>query len=130
MLPLLLLFAHTTIATPFLDNIRALDLPDLFGRSSCPNPCGWAGQLCCSSSQYCYTDSNNQAQCGDKATTAAAGGGYWTVWTSTYVQTDLLTMTSVGSSYITPTASPNAECNYSLDETPLGPSAAPVANTV
>lgn len=112
------LITTSTTATPLLHGI---DIPSLFQRSTCTNPCGWAGQLCCGANQYCYTDSSDQAQCGDSATTTAAatGTGYWTVWTSTYVQTDLLTITSIGSSYI-PTATASASCNYAANESPCG----------
>ncbi|KAI9691838.1 MAG: hypothetical protein M1822_007910 [Bathelium mastoideum] len=101
----------------------------------CANPCGWTGQLCCASNQYCYTDSNNQAQCGDGSsgggTTAAAGasGGYWQYYTSTWVETDTITVTSVYSSWYAggaatttaAAASASASCNWSLNESPCGP---------
>ncbi|KAL5117898.1 hypothetical protein ACEQ8H_004216 [Pleosporales sp. CAS-2024a] len=58
--------------------------------------CGWANQLCCPTGTHCYTDANNQAQCG-----AGTGGGQWAYYTTTYVETlGLVTRTSVYSSYI------------------------------
>ncbi|KAF2233150.1 hypothetical protein EV356DRAFT_534027 [Viridothelium virens] len=103
----------------------------------CANPCGWVG-LCCGANQYCFTDSNDQAQCGNGAggggTTAAAGGsggsgGYWQYYTSTWVETDTITMTSVYSSYVAgaaattsaAVASATPSCNWSLNEAPCGP---------
>jgi hypothetical protein len=50
--------------------------------SACPNPCGYEGQLCCASEQYCYTDSNNEAQCGN---------GIWEFSTATYLEASLFT---------------------------------------
>lgn len=103
----------------------------LFGRSTCANPCGWEDQLCCGSNEACYTDSSNQAQC--SSTTAAAtvvttaSNGYWDVYTTTYVETDLVTMTSVVSSWYASTttwaaatATASLTCDYTVNETPCG----------
>lgn len=65
---------------------------------SCQHPCGWSGQLCCEAAGACYTDSNNQAQCG--AATAAGDSGSWRYWTSTWVETDTVTRTEIYSTYI------------------------------
>ncbi|KAH0844784.1 hypothetical protein FOPE_09631 [Fonsecaea pedrosoi] len=82
----------------------------------CDNPCGYYGQLCCETGQVCYTDSNNEAQCGaGSATTTAAG--QWEYTTVTFVQTDLKTVTSTYSSYV-PVST--ISCSYSLGETPCG----------
>ncbi|KAF2154888.1 hypothetical protein K461DRAFT_266239 [Myriangium duriaei CBS 260.36] len=118
--------APPVTAKPLMENLRQLDFNDLFARSNCANPCGWSGQLCCSSSQYCYTDSNGQAQCGNNAGSGGSGsnGGYWTTWTSTYVQTDLITVTSIGSSYVgtpaTAAPQPTASCDYKLNQVSCG----------
>ncbi len=32
--------------------------------NGCLNPCGYYAQLCCAVGETCYTDANNQAQCG------------------------------------------------------------------
>lgn len=101
-------------------------------------PCGWTGQLCCAAGETCFTDSNNQAQCG----TGSGGGGgvnqetnnygQWQLYTTTYVETDLITRTSTYSSYlggatssVAPTqelvpAPTNAICNTGLGEIPCG----------
>lgn len=111
------------ITASFLPDLlhRLDDLQDV--RKRCENPCGYYGQLCCESDQVCYTDANNQAQCGagtgggavGAATTAAAG--QWEYYTTTYVQTDLKTVTATFSSYVPVSTS---SCSYSLGQTPCG----------
>lgn len=93
------------------------DLQDV--RKRCDNPCGYYGQLCCESGESCYTDANNQAQCGpaQQAVTAAAGG-VWEYYTTTYVQTDLKTVTATFSSLVS--QGTGLSCSYSLGETPCG----------
>ena len=71
----------------------------------CANPCGYYGQVCCNAGETCFTDANNEAQCGASdggaPTTPQAGdAGYWQYYTSTWVETDYITKTSVYSSYI------------------------------
>ncbi|EXJ77576.1 hypothetical protein A1O3_09803 [Capronia epimyces CBS 606.96] len=83
----------------------------------CQNPCGYYGQLCCESGEVCYTDSNNQAQCGAGTVTTTAGDGSWQYYTTTYVQTDLKTVTETFSSYIPTTTK---SCSYSLGESACG----------
>lgn len=101
------------------------DLQDLAKRSSdCANPCGYYGQLCCQSNQVCYTDANNQAQCGVggvAATQVAAtpANGAWQYYTTTYVQTDLKTVTATFSSYVA-AATATAQCSYAQGQTPCG----------
>jgi len=100
----------------------------------CANPCGWEGRLCCAADQVCYTDAKDQAQCGAASVVTAAAGGYWQYWTTTYVETGLVTKTAVVSSYVngvaattssycpptvTAAAAP-AQCNYALNEVPCG----------
>lgn len=88
----------------------------------CENSCGYYGQLCCASNEVCYTDSNGQAQCGAgaatqvAATTAQAGGG-WQYYTTTYVQTDLKTVTSTYSSFV---AAATPSCNWSQGQSECG----------
>ncbi|EKG16677.1 hypothetical protein MPH_06131 [Macrophomina phaseolina MS6] len=67
-------------------------------KRACDYPCGWSGQLCCEAAGACYTDSNNQAQCG--AASVTGGSGSWHYWTSTWVETDTITRTEIYSSYI------------------------------
>ncbi|OCK76008.1 hypothetical protein K432DRAFT_249931, partial [Lepidopterella palustris CBS 459.81] len=86
----------------------------------CTNPCGYYGQLCCAAGESCYTDSNNQAQCGGPVTAAATGG--WVYYTSTWVETvGLVTHTSVYSSYVgaTVAAQPTAAGCYG-NQSPCG----------
>lgn len=102
---LLLLRTSTSAAEPLVGLDEGLvDLQNVTLAKRCENPCGWAGQLCCQSGQTCYTDSNDQAQCGNSGVMTAAPAtqspGYWQYWTSTYVETDLVTRTSVYSSYV------------------------------
>lgn len=70
--------------------------------------CGYYGQLCCASGQQCITDANNQAQC-----SGGQVGGGWQVFTTTYVQSGPITLTSVYSSYVGGAATTNAVCKDS-----------------
>jgi len=103
-------------------------------KRSCPNPCGYYGQLCCAADQYCYTDSNNEAQCGSGhvSTTPPTGCGNWVYFTTVFVETVLETITSVYSSFVPlstitvtvtitpPTTCATPACMFSLGETPCG----------
>lgn len=123
----------SAISIPILDELMPdLSLNQLSPRD-CANPCGYYGQVCCSAGQYCFTDSANQAQCGSSPpqTTASAApaqsGGSWQMFTTTYVQTDLSTITSTYSSLISsaPTTNQGSQssgvaCKYSLGETECG----------
>ncbi|KAF2182460.1 hypothetical protein K469DRAFT_712041 [Zopfia rhizophila CBS 207.26] len=73
-------------------------------------PCGYYGQLCCAAGESCFTDSNNQAQCG--GVTGQATGG-WVYYTSTWVETNYVTRTAVYSSFVGATvqATPTATCS-------------------
>jgi hypothetical protein len=81
----------------------------------CANPCGYYGQLCCPSGASCLTDSAGQAQCGSAVGAAvtqapaavaatATGGGSWQYYTTTWVETslvtNLVTKTAVTSSWV------------------------------
>lgn len=101
-------------------------------------PCGWSGQLCCTGGQTCYTDSNNQAQCGDGSAAtvtgaAAASGsgdsGSWVLSTTTWTETDAVTHTATFSSFLggaAPTAQATGTgggaptCDYAANESPCG----------
>ncbi|CAI6274661.1 unnamed protein product [Periconia digitata] len=82
--------------------------------------CGWYGQICCTSSQTCSENAAGEAICIAGATAESNGGnnGQWTVFTSYYTATDLVTRTSVFSSYIGgapagSTPQPTASCGAS-----------------
>ncbi|PNS18961.1 hypothetical protein CAC42_6056 [Sphaceloma murrayae] len=125
--------AESTLQDIHKLDIRGLSFSQLFPRQSCANPCGWSGQVCCSSDQYCYTDANNQAQCGQRSSAASnqagsgSGSGYWQTFTTTFVRTDLVTITSVMSTYVgaastaaaTPTST-SLQCNWKMNESPCG----------
>jgi len=120
---LLLSFASLSVAKPypieaFSDLQNSTESEHLEAR--CANPCGYYGQLCCAVGQSCYTDSNNQAQCGGPVTAAAtANAGGWVYYTSTWVETNYVTRTAVYSSYVgvsvaaTPTAASCSQYNQS-----------------
>ncbi|MCJ1444682.1 MAG: hypothetical protein MMC23_005184 [Stictis urceolatum] len=73
----------------------------------CAVPCGWESQYCCSSDQKCYT-SNGIAGCSataadsQAAQTGGGGGGGYQLYTTTYTETDLRTITSTWSVMATP----------------------------
>ena len=99
------------------------DLQDVQKR--CANPCGYYGQICCEQGESCYTDGNNQAQCGAAVVqTQANNDGDWQYITTTYVMTDLQTVTTTLSWQAAATTQQSCnECNscqYSLGETPCG----------
>lgn len=119
---------RSLLVTIFLARpISASFLPDLLHsfedlqniQKRCESPCGYYGLLCCEAGEVCYTDSNNQAQCGAASGTAttAAAAGQWQYYTTTYVETDLKTVTATFSSYI-PTSTKS--CSYSLGESACG----------
>ncbi|EME49986.1 hypothetical protein DOTSEDRAFT_68715 [Dothistroma septosporum NZE10] len=96
------------------------ELDDLFARDC--TPCGYYNQLCCTAGQTCGTDSAGEAVCSAGQVTAAAtaSNGYWQYITSTYVETDLVTRTTVMSTYISGAATTGIACNYANNETPCG----------
>jgi hypothetical protein len=121
--------ARPVAAGPLLppEQFPSLNNNSLVGRGSCSygqSACGYYGQLCCNSDQYCYTNSYDQAQCGQNQvtttqyqTTAQVTSGQWSMLTTTYVQTDLKTVTTTYSTFI---PSATLQCSYSLGETPCG----------
>lgn len=128
--PLLHLISTILLAPSLTSALPPLELgvpySQLFERSECAGQvCGWNGQLCCQSGYGCFTDSSNQAQCsstaGGSGETAAAGE--WTYQTTTYVETDLRTVTSTISSYMGggDVAQPTGgACDYAKNESPCG----------
>jgi len=123
LLTVLLTSAHRTSATPYYrDAPESLEAAILVDRA-CPVPCGWQGQLCCEANQRCYTDSAGQAQCGvltADAQTVIATQGTWQYYTTTWVETDLVTRSSVYSSYIPGPTAAGINCNFALLELPCG----------
>lgn len=129
LLAFLLTLTHTATANPFAKAATDSDGIEYLMDRSC-SPCGWNDQLCCAAGSACYTDINNQAQCGAAAVTTAAVSGTWQVYTTTWVETDLQTLTSTYSSYggVAPSttvttsyaATETASCQYSLGESPCG----------
>ncbi|OJD13604.1 hypothetical protein AJ78_05948 [Emergomyces pasteurianus Ep9510] len=87
-------------------------------------PCGFYGQECCTASQTCSTNANNQAVCLDSGSSKkprAAAEGQWETFTTTFVQTDLVTVTSVGSRLIAaPTTGSGIQCQLNLGESACG----------
>jgi hypothetical protein len=112
---------------PPSQQLPSLGNNSLVERGSCSygqTACGYYGQLCCNSDEYCYTDGNDQAQCGKTQLTSApvqtlaqSTNGQWSMFTTTYVQTDLKTVTTTYSSFY-PITTP--QCTYALGETPCG----------
>jgi len=126
LLPLIstiLLAPSPTSAFPPLE--AGVPYSQLFERGECAGQvCGWNGQLCCESGQGCFTNNLNQAICSSTAAGSAetATGGQWNYITTTYVETDLQTITSTISSYVSggwaqPTS---GACDYASNETPCG----------
>ena len=100
-------------------------------RSCAGSVCGWSGQLCCPSEQACSTNSLGQAECVASSSADTAEQGQWEYYTTTYVESELVTMTSTYSSFFaaessTATAAATApsisaiSCDTSLNESPCG----------
>lgn len=136
LLSIVLCSTHTANAKPYPREDLILEADNnTFERRGCATPCGWSGQLCCGAGQSCFTDSAGQAQCG----TSGGGGtnqqnnnGQWQLYTTTYVETDFVTRTSIYSSLIgapatvvAPTlneapAVTSVPCSTELNEIPCG----------
>lgn len=94
---------------------------ELFARYECSGTtCGVDGQYCCTPGQACYTDAANIAQCTASSGQATVAGGYWQYYTTIYTQTDLIPITSVGSSYVGGAASTGIPCNFANNEKSCG----------
>lgn len=108
-------YLPSTLAKPYpvhIEEFREVhNASQIIDKRQCAGTlCGWAQQLCCPTGTSCYTDANNQAQCGAGTNTA---GGTWQYYTTTYVETvGLVTKTSVYSSYVAG-AGPTATCKSS-----------------
>jgi len=86
----------------------------------CDKLCGWNLQLCCTSSQTCGTNSADQAVCLDSVPAASAPTGSWQYFTTTITRTDLVTVVSTYSSYVTPAPVATVSCSLSLGESVCG----------
>ena len=130
---------HVVKATPFPPDQELIDGQNgTLEERGCANSCGWTGQLCCAADQACYTAAG-QASCGVATTTAQAfaANGQWQYYTTTYVETDLITVTSIFSSFVgqatttvvqapapttivAPATTTALVCNSALNEKPCG----------
>lgn len=108
LLAVILSSTHKIIAKPLPRDESGLEAQNnTLEERGCQYSCGWSGQLCCQYAGACYTDGSGQAQCSAannqlSATTTAvqnAAQGQWTYWTTTFVRTNLETITTVYSSF-------------------------------
>ncbi|KAL8826401.1 MAG: hypothetical protein Q9191_003828 [Dirinaria sp. TL-2023a] len=127
LLTIILSSTHITHAIPFHQDQFAEDNSTLVERT-CAYPCGYIG-ICCGGPGECYTDTNNQAQCGSSSSgsgnsqvaAGAASKGQWQLYTTTYVETDLVTRTSTYSSLLqAATGQTTLNCQTDIGETPCG----------
>lgn len=131
----LLSSAHTVHARPKIsDELRELldSRYHYLSKRQCANPCGWSGQVCCGSGQTCSTNSLGQAVClagsgsgSGNAQAADAPGGE--TYTTTIVESGLLTRTTTYSRYFgpAPTSAAAAQisgisCAVDMGEKPCG----------
>ncbi|OAX78274.1 hypothetical protein ACJ72_07420 [Emergomyces africanus] len=118
--------AILSILSQSLPLTRAFPFPihfktGLVGRDC--TPCGFYGQECCTASQTCSTNANNQAVCLESGSLEKprAVEGQWETFTTTFVQTDLVTVTSVGSRQVAaPTTGNHIQCQLNLGESACG----------
>ena len=140
LLAVILSSTHSTHATPYQKPApRALNLEETLQRRQCANPCGWSGQLCCESSQSCFTNSLGQAECGSSSSGSGSGvqqdnvnndNGQWQMFTTTYTTGYQTTVTSTGSTLVGGAATPAVQqvapsvtsipCNTEMGESPCG----------
>ena len=119
--------SSTAIALSPADESLRLDEASLEKR--CDKPCGFYSQVCCGANEVCFTDGNNEARCGvvqgsqQTGQPAAGNPGNWQYYTTTYVMTDLQTITTTYSSYFAATTQNDvvpSNCQYALGEVPCG----------
>ena len=96
--------------------------------------CGWNGQLCCTGGQLCTTNAQNQAECVSGSSSPqqanvqqANANGQWQYFVTTFVESELTTITSTYSSVLnaasTAAAAPaisGISCDTSMHESPCG----------
>ncbi|KAA8644599.1 uncharacterized protein ATNIH1004_008805 [Aspergillus tanneri] len=97
-----------------------LDFLETSLEKRCENPCGYYGQLCCTSSQTCSTNGDGQAVC-QEGGGSSGGGGSWVYHTTTYVvtETDKKTVTSTWSTLV-PKSTDSGGCKAELGESVCG----------
>lgn len=109
LLAIILSSTHTAIAKPLPREDGLLVSRDgILESRDCAIKCGWDGLICCEQGQSCYTNLQGQAECGVGISSGGAvtpqnnavDGGQWQLYTTTYVETDLVTRTSVYSSLL------------------------------
>ena len=136
LLVIVLSSAHIANAKPYPRDSSAFFQHNVLEIRQCSNPCGWNGQFCCAADQACYTDSANKAQCVAAQATGVAGNGQWQYFTTTYTETDLVTVVTTYSSFVpaatpartlaattapgTPQPTATAVCNANLNEVACG----------
>lgn len=133
--------AHSTPFSKLADLIHQLEgrsddvllqNATLQARSNClasQTACGYYGQICCNTgSETCGTNAKNEAICIAAAAVAVAtGSGSWQTYTSTWVETNTITKTSIWSSWVPGTATVavagGATCtpNWANNESGCGP---------
>lgn len=117
---------HTTNAKPFPRDETIENQNSTLVERQCAFPCGLsATPICCQAAGQCYTDGNNQAQCGSGGIQQANSGnnGQWQIYTTTYTTEGLITVTSTYSVQsatvqVAPAATPF--CDTSMGESPCG----------
>ena len=123
--------SHISSARP--QNAREQELLEaqyryLDKRACAGTVCGWSGQLCCTGGQACSTNSAGQAVCIASSAPGAQqlnANGQWQIYTTTFVESELTTLTSVYSSLLgaATAAAPAAtgiSCDSSMNESPCG----------
>ena len=110
---LLLVFQwQSTSASPLLLNETELV------KRQCPHPCGYQGWMCCNENQHCSYLSDGEPTCvNGEASSSSSSSSSWEYHTTTVVETDVATSTSIWSSLVTPT---EAACRADIGETQCG----------
>ena len=103
----------STLAKPYPREVPFAEIAgsSLLRARGCANPCGWSGQVCCTAGQQCTTDGAGQAICSAGGSGVVVQGesgpgnnGQWQYYTTTWVETGLVTRVSTYSSYLGATA--------------------------
>ena len=96
-----------TIAKPYPRDVPFAEVKgsSLLRPRSCANPCGWSGE-CCTADQQCSSDASGQSSCAAvggstfEQGTGGDGNDHWEYYTTTWVETDLVTRVSTYSSLL------------------------------